>query len=275
MGHVREVLGRLREAGLTASPKKCRWGGRVVEFLGHKLEEGMISIPNRRVEAIRSFVRPRTKKFLRLFLGLVSFYQRYVDMLAKDTATLSPATARTAPNVVVWTSEMDTAFDNICESVCNAGTLVIPLPQEEFSLITDASGQGMGAVLQVRWEGEWEAVTFYSRQTNGPERRYSASKLEALVVVEAIQHFTLYLYGKRFVVFTDHRPLCSLLTSEHLNRRLKRFSVKLQPWMLQIEYLPGSDNTLADALSHQDWEGSVVETGSETCSSLLSGDVGE
>ena len=149
VGHVQEVLSRLREAGLTASPKKCRWGGRVVEFLGHKLGEGMMSIPNRRVEAIRSFVRPRTKKFLRSFLGLVSFYCRYVDMLAKDTATLSPATARTAPNVVVWTSEMDTAFDNIRESVCNASALVIPLPQDEFSLITDASGQGLGAVLQV------------------------------------------------------------------------------------------------------------------------------
>ena len=69
VGHVREVLSRLREAGLTASPKKCRWGGRFVEILGHKLGEGMMSIPNRRVEAIRSFVRPRTKNFLRSFLG--------------------------------------------------------------------------------------------------------------------------------------------------------------------------------------------------------------
>ena len=192
-------------------------------------------------------------------------------MLAKDAATLSPATARTAPNVIVWTSEMDTVFDNIRESVCNAGALVIPLPQDEFSLITDASGQGLGAVLQVQREGEWGAAAFYSRQTKGPECCYSASELEALAVVEAIHHFTPYLYGKRFVVFTDRCPLCSLLTSEHLNGRLKRFSVKLQPWMLRIEYLPGSDNTLADALSHQDWEESVGETGSETCSSLPPG----
>ena len=170
---------------------------------------------------------------------------------------------------------MTTAFDNIRESVCNAGALVIPLPQDEFSLITDASGQGLGAVLQVQRDGEWKAAAFYSRQTKGPERRYSASKLETMPVVEVIHHFTPYLYGNRFVVFTDHRPLCSLLTSEHLNGRLKRFSVKLQPWMLRIEYLPGSDNTLADALSHQDWEGSVSETGSETCSSLPLGDVGE
>ena len=148
------------------------------------------------MEAIKNFVKPRTKKFLRSFLGLVSFYRRYVDMLANDTVTLSPATAKTAPNVVVWSPQMDTAFNNIRKSVCYAGALVIPLPQDELSLVTDASGLGLGAVLQVKRDNAWETAAFYSRQTRGPERCYSASELEALAVVEAINHFTPYLYGK-------------------------------------------------------------------------------
>ena len=74
--HVREVLARLREAGLTASPRKCTWGGKVVEFLGHKLGDGKVSIPDRRVEAMRQYVKPRTKKALRTFLGVVCFYRR-------------------------------------------------------------------------------------------------------------------------------------------------------------------------------------------------------
>ena len=272
---MREVLSTLREAGLMASPKKCRWGGKVVEFLGHKLRDGRMSIPNRRVEAIKNFVKPRTKKFLRSFLGLVSFYRRCVDMLANDTAILSPATEMTAPNVVVWSPEMDRAFNNIRKSVCYAGALVIPLPQDELSLVMDALGLNLGAVLQVKRDNAWEAAASYSRQTRGPERLYSASELEVLAVVEAINHFTPYLYGKEFVVYMDHRPLCSLLTSEHLNGRLKRFSMKLQPWMLKIEYLLGTDNTLADALSRQDWEGKDGETSAETCPSLLPGDVGD
>ena len=73
------------------------------------------------------------------------------------------------------------------------------------------------------------------------------------MVVEAVKHFSHYLYGKKFVVFTDHKPLCSFLTSDHLNSRLKRFSMKLQMWMIKIRYLPGEDNTFADALSRQDW----------------------
>jgi len=71
--HMREVLARLREAGLTASPKKCTWGGKAVQFLGHSIGEGKISIPEKRVQAIRDYKRPRSKKGLRTFLGMVSF----------------------------------------------------------------------------------------------------------------------------------------------------------------------------------------------------------
>ena len=113
MGHVREILSRLREAGLTASPKKYTWRGKVVEFLGHKLGNGRVSIPDRRVKAMKEYVRPRTKKALRIFLGVVSFYRRYIDMLAKYTATHSPAMVKSVPNVVVWTEEGSWAFHAI------------------------------------------------------------------------------------------------------------------------------------------------------------------
>ena len=251
--HVRQVLQVLRDAGLTASPRKCVWGGKVVEFLGHKLGDGRVSIPDRRVKALKEYIRPRTKKALRSFLGVVSFYRRYIDMLAKHTATLSPATGKSAPNVVVWTEDRSQAFCAIRELVCNACILEIPLPQDEYSLVTDASGHGIGAVLQVKRIDGWAPAAFYSRQTRGAERRYSASELEALAVVESVKHFSSYLYGQEFVVFTDHKPLCSLLTSDHLNSRLKRLSTKLQPWMVRFKYLPGSENTFADALSRQDW----------------------
>ena len=128
VGHVREVLSRLREAELTASPRKCTWGGKVVQFLDHKLGDSRVSIPDRRVKTMKYYVRPKTKKAVRTFLGVVSFYCRYFDMLAKHTATLSLATAKSAPNVVVWTGERSQAFHAICELVCNACALEIHLP---------------------------------------------------------------------------------------------------------------------------------------------------
>jgi len=178
---------------LTVSPRKCNWGGRIVEFLGHCVGDGMRSIPERRVEAIRSYRKPRIKKQLRAFLVVVSFYRSYVDMLAREMATLTPVTSKAAPNTVAWTSEMDQAFSNICGMVSMSSELVIPDPEDVLSLVTDASGKGLGAVLQVQRDGEWKAAAFYSRQTRGPERRYFASELEVLAAVEAIRQFSPYL----------------------------------------------------------------------------------
>jgi len=127
VGHVKEVLQRLREAGLTASPKKGRWGCEMVEFLGHRIGGGRASFPESRIRALRDYVKPSTKRGLRTFMGVVGFYRRYINMLAKHTTTLSPATAKSKPNVVTCTKEMCEAFHVICQSVCDACALEIPL----------------------------------------------------------------------------------------------------------------------------------------------------
>ena len=173
------MLYRLREVGLTASPKKCTWGSKVVEFLGHSLGEGKINIPESRVKALRNYIRPRSKKGLRTFLGMLSFYRWYINMLAEHMAALPPATAKSEPSVVVWTKERSKAFHAICKLVCDPCAHEIPLPQDEFSLVTDATGYGLGAVLQVKRKEGRTAAAFYSRQTRGPECRYSTSELEA------------------------------------------------------------------------------------------------
>jgi len=133
----------------------------------------------------------------------------------------------------------------------------------------------LGAVLQVMRNDEWVAAAFYSRQTRGPERRYLASELEALAVVEAVKHFSPYLYGRPFTVFTDHKPLCHLLTSYHLNGRLKPLSTKLQPWMVTFQYLPGEENTLADAMSRQDWMAEDAGLGEDAKRDQMGGQVCE
>jgi len=159
-----------------------------MDFLGHRVGDGNMTIPDKRAEALLNYTRPTTKKGLRSFLGSVSFYRRYVQLLAKDTALLSPATSKLAPAKVSWTEDMDLAFHRICESVSNACILTIPLPEDTMSIVTDASGSGIGGVLQVLRNGEWEAAAFYSRQTRGPEQRYSATELEALALVETVRH---------------------------------------------------------------------------------------
>lgn len=252
--HIREVMKVIDRAGLTVNPDKCRWAGKEVIFLGHRVGRGRCAVPEVRVAAIRDFARPVTRKALRSFLGMVSYYRRYISMLAKQTAILSPATSKSAPPKVEWTEEMNLAFQSIRKSICDDVLLCIPTSTDRVSVVTDASGYGIGGILQVWREEKWRPAAFFSRQTRAAERRYSATELEALAMVETIMHFSQYLLGKQFVSYTDHKALCSLLTSDRLNPRLKRLSMKLSGYSVSVVYVPGPSNTAADALSRQEWE---------------------
>jgi len=94
--HVEGVLETLKRAGLTANPRKCVWGGKSVEFLGHSVGGGRMALPEHRAEAFKTYSLPSTKKGLRSFIGAVSFYRRYVKHLATETAVLTPLTSKLA-----------------------------------------------------------------------------------------------------------------------------------------------------------------------------------
>ena len=131
---------------------------------------------------------------------------------------------------------MEESFVHLRELACNACMLTIPLPSDSFSLETDASALG---ILQVERDREWRSVKYYARQTHGAEKNYSATELEALAIVEAVKHFSHYMYWQQFVIYTDHRALCSPLTCDRLNKGLRRFALKLQEWAPSIQYKPG------------------------------------
>ena len=148
-------------------------------------------------------------------------------------------------------AEGECAFQNILDFFCCPSILCIPMESDCVSIVTDASGRGIGGVLQVRRQEEWQPAAYFSRQLRGVKQRYSATELEALALVETITHFGHYLYRRSFEAFTDHKPLEQLMLSTRLNPRLARLSLKLQHWLVSIVYLPGELSTLADALS---WE---------------------
>jgi len=166
--HIRVVLGRLKEAGLTANPKKCYWGGSTIEFLGHHVGGGRMALPAHRAEALSQYTRPTTKKGLRAFLGSIGFYRRYVQWLASQTAILTPHTSKAAPSKVVWTEEGERAFMSICANISECCSLCIPLPGDVFSILSDALGLGIGGVLQVWRDEQWEAAAFFSRYSTLP-----------------------------------------------------------------------------------------------------------
>ena len=129
----------------------------------------------------------------------------------------------------------------------------MPLPSDQYRLQTDASGQGLGAVLSVVREEEEFPVAYNSHQLHDAEVHYSGTKLECLGVVASVKHFEIYLAGRSFKLVTDHQALTSLSSTRNLNRRLTRWSLFLQDLRYEAKYRPGSQNANANGLSRQCW----------------------
>ena len=251
--HLRMVLQALGDNGLTLKSEKCVFGKTHLEYLGHWIGCGTVAVPEHRATAMAEYLKPRTKKQLRSFLGAVSYYRRFVLNLANHSAHLSPHTSKLSPTVVVWTEVMMEAFQHLRVSLVELCVLTIPSQRDCFRLHSDASGLGVGATLNVVRDGADMPVAFYSKQLQGAQRFYSATELELLAIFLSIQHFDHFLVGTDFVVVTDHKALIYLLHSKKLNRRLYGWMLKLMDFTFSIVYRAGEHHQDADGLSRQAW----------------------
>ena len=120
---------------------------------------------------------------------------------------------------------MEDAFNMLRDTLCKHTQLTIPSPEDSFILATDASGQGIGAVLSVTRSGVDLPVAYFSRKLTGPEQNYAITEFECLALVKAVEHFTYYLVGKHFTVTTDHKTLEALQTSKCLTGQLARWAL--------------------------------------------------
>ena len=246
--NLKEVFSRLRDAGLRLKPKKCHLALHSVEYLGYVVTDQGIAADPKKVEAIREFPAPGDLKALRSFVGLASYYRRFIPSFSKIAAPLFALTKKDVP--FEWNFDCQKAFTSLKEPMTSAPVLVFPRFGSGFILETDASGVGLGAVLaQEQPDGSVRPIAYASRTLQQPERNHGVTELEALGVVWAVRHFRHYLYGNRCDVFTDHEALKSLLNTPHPSGRLAQWGLSLQELDLHIHYRPGPKNSNADALS--------------------------
>ena len=165
---------------LTANVRKCQWDQTRCEFLGHIVGNGTVSPAEGKIEAVRSFVKPKTKKQIRQFLGLTGYYRRFIEKYAEHIFNLMEATRKSVPERVVWSNIMCDEFLFLKDCLCSIPSLTLPLASKNFVLQTDASQVGLGAVLSVQRDGEEWPVAFYSRKLQPRKRRYSTTELEGL-----------------------------------------------------------------------------------------------
>ena len=219
---LQELFTRLLAAGMTVRPTKCLSGVNTVDFLGHRLEEGLIGLHEDNVAKIRDAPRPTTKKQIRSFMGLAGYYRDFIPNFAALAAPLSDLTRKGQPNKVEWGEVQEKAYQSITALLTKEPILRLPDPGKTSFLRTDASDTGIGAALMQEHDGKLFPVCYGSKKLSSTERNYSTIEKECSAVRRRFKRFHLYLYGVPFVLQTDHEPLKYINSAKFANGRLMR-----------------------------------------------------
>jgi len=241
------LMARLREANLKLQPDKCEFLRKEVAYLGHIIgEKGVKPDPNK-IKAVTHFPTPRNPKNIKQFLGLVGYYRRFIPQFSKIAKPLTELLKKDKP--FKWELSQINAFNTLRESLCTEPILQYPDFTQPFILTTDASGYAIGGVLSQGKIGKDLPISYVSRVLNKAEQNYSTIEKECLAIVYCTNHFRPYLYGRKFTVITDHKPLVWLHSIKDPSSRLWKWRTKLAEYEYDIQYKKGSLNNNADALS--------------------------
>ena len=247
--HVEEVLRRIRKASLILKLKKCKFGSDKIEFLGHEIGRNGIKPGELKVKKIKDMERPKTVKDVRSFVMLCSYYRKFVKDFSKISKPLTELVKKDVK--FEWTNKQEEAFRKLKEKLTSYPILRHPDMERKFILMTDASREGLGAVLAQLDDNSKEYVVAYaSRSLRGAEASYPITDLECLGVIWAVQHFHKFLIGRKFTIVTDHKPLEEMMNVRKIPKgRRGKWIMELQQYDPEIKYKSGKQNKNADALS--------------------------
>ena len=242
-----EVLTRLMAAGLTVRRDKCHFCRPELRYLGYVVDKHGLHVDPEKVSAILNLPIPTTVTEVRRVLGMASWYRRFIPNFS---SVVSPITSLTKKNFkFLWSDECQLAFSQIKEALVAAPILRCPDFTIEFTIQTDASDYGLGAILtQTHSDGE-HVVSYISCSLHKAARNYSTTEKECLAVLWAIEKFRPYVEGTHFTVITDHHSLIWLNNLKDPSGRLARWSVRLQQYDFDIIHRKGKDHVVPDILS--------------------------
>ncbi len=253
VNHVRDVLTQLLENKLFVKAEKCEFHVPSVSFLGYIVEKGQLRADPSKVEAVREWPIPTSRKDLQRFLGFANFNRRFIRNYSQ---VASPLTQLTSNKVsFCWTPAANHAFTLLKDMFTKAPVLIHPDPKQQFVVKVDASDSRVGAVLSqcLPADNKLHPCAFFSRGLSPAERNYDVGNRELLAVVLALQQWRHWLEGAAhpFIIWTDLKNLVYLHTARRLNSCKARWALFLGRFDFTMTYRPGSQNVKPDALSRQ------------------------
>lgn len=244
---LRKIFGRLSEYNLKVQIDKCNFFKRESEYLGHLITtDGIKPNPNK-IEVIGKIPIPKTVKQIRSFLGLTGFYRKFIKDYSQVALPMISGLKKGSRINVNDTQYID-SFNKLKKIICTCPVLAYPNFNKIFVLTTDASNAALGAVLSQ----DGHPIAFASRTLNKHELNYSTIEKELLAIIWATKYFRPYLFGRKFKIQTDHRPLVWLNSLKEPNVKLQRWKIQLNEYDFVIEYIKGKTNHVADFLSRVD-----------------------
>lgn len=248
--HLCEVLQLIRDNGIILRRDKCLFGTPKVEFLGHEISQSGVRPLPTKVQAAKDFSTPLTITGLQQFIGMVNYYHRFLPSIAHIMTPLYNA-LKGHPKRLVWTPDHQYAFNATKEVLASATMLAFQRPGAPLFLVTDASQFAVGAVVEQVVNGVHQPLGFFSRKLRPAEIKYSTFDRELLAVYLAVRHFRHLLEGTPFTIRTDHRPLVQAFSKagDAWSARQQRHLSTIAEFGCTMEFVPGTNNPVADALS--------------------------
>ena len=250
---LEEVLRRLESAGLRVRKEKCHFMAPSVSYLGHKIgADGIHPLP-KKVEAIREAPSPTCVMELKAYLGLLTYYGKFLPNLSTVLAPLYSLLKRDVR--WRWTAKEGRAFQASKDLLTSSQLLVHFDEKLTLILACDASAYGVGAVLAHRLQdGSEKPIAYASRTLTSAERNYSQLEKEGLACVFGVKKFHVYLLGHPFELVTDHKPLLALMgewkaPSQQASARVRRWSLFLSSYEYTMTFRKTQSHGNADALS--------------------------
>ncbi|UYV79801.1 hypothetical protein LAZ67_18000696, partial [Cordylochernes scorpioides] len=227
---------------------KCIFGRTEVKYLGHIISHNQLKPDPGKVKSIQDFPRPDTVKKVRQFMGLANYYRKFVKDFSKISFPLVRLTRKNQPSI--WNEEVEESFAKLKMALSTKPVLAIYNPDYPSKVYTDASKYGIGAILtQIGPDNEEHVIAYYSKTLQPHQENYSAYEMECLAVIQATDHFHVYIENQPFEIITDHAALQWLFTMKKPKPKYFRWILSLSSKSCNIVHRSGKQQTHVDALS--------------------------
>ena len=245
--HLSQVFAKLENAGLKLKQSKCKFFQKEVHYLGHIVSGDGIRPDPEKISAINNLHPPTIVREVRSLVGMASYYRNFIENFS---SVVSPIIRLTKKHVRFnWDDEKQEAFELLKHKLTTAPILAHPKLNEPYKLYTDSSGYAVGAVLTQEFDGIERPIQYISKQLSEGQQKWPTIEREAYAIVYAVGKLRHFLYGSKFTIYSDHKPLKTLFTSEMKNCRIQRWAIMLEEYGADIEYKSGKTNIQADMLS--------------------------